>query len=304
MCFFKRGGDRVKKACFIVNPVAGQKKIKHSLADIIGKFNSVGYQASVYITQKETPVKDYVSQNCKGNDLVVCCGGDGTLNNTVNGMIAGQIDAPIGYIPSGSTNDFAAGLKLSSNPLAAAEKIIEGQIHPHDVGEIDGKRNFVYVASFGAFSETSYMTSQSLKNALGHLAYVLEGSKALMNIKPVFLKMKYDGGEILGNFLFGAVANSTSMGGIVRLKDPDIRFCDGLFEIILIRKPKNILDLQGILNCLVTYNYDPKYILFLRSSKASFEFENPTEWSLDGERYEGEERAKIDILQGKIKIKY
>ena len=236
--------------------------------------------------------------------MVVCCGGDGTLNNVVNGIIKAEIDIPLGYIPAGSTNDFAAGLSLPSNPEAAAEKILTGKAHPHDVGQIDGDRRFVYVSSFGAFSETSYMTSQSLKNALGHLAYVLEGTKALKSIKPIALKAEFDGEKISGNFLFGAVANSTSMGGIVRLKDPDINFSDGLFEVILIKEPKNILELQGIINCLLTYKYDPRYILFLRTSRARFEFKNPAEWSLDGERYIGKKTADISILKHKINFLY
>lgn len=294
----------MKKAFMVINPVAGQKKIKPALADVIGKFNQNGYCTEVYITQKSVAVEDYVAEHCKKSDLVVCCGGDGTLNNVVNGIIKAEIDIPLGYIPAGSTNDFAAGLSLPSNPEAAAERILTGKAHPHDVGQIDGDRRFVYVSSFGAFSETSYMTSQSLKNALGHLAYVLEGTKALKSIKPIALKAEFDGEKISGNFLFGAVANSTSMGGIVRLKDPDINFSDGLFEVILIKGPKNILELQGIINCLLTYKYDPRYILFLRTSRARFEFKNPAEWSLDGERYIGKKTADISILKHKINFLY
>ena len=294
----------MKKALFVVNPAAGQKKIKASLADILSLFNGEEYETAVYMTRKEASVEDYVAERCGDFDLIVCCGGDGTLNRTINGLLKSDNPVPIGYIPAGSTNDFAAGLKLPSNPLEAAKKIINGERHLHDAGLMDKKRNFVYVASFGAFSETSYMTSQSLKNALGHLAYVLDGPKALMKIKPIALTCLYDGGEISGDYIFGAVANSTSMGGVLKLKHPDISFSDGLFEMLLIKAPKNIFELQGIINSLLTYKYDTANVSLIRTSRAEFSFEKPTEWSLDGERYAGENKAQIEILGQKIPFVY
>lgn len=294
----------MKKALFVVNPAAGQKKIKSSLADILSLFNGEKYETAVYMTRKEASVEDYVAERCGDFDLVVCCGGDGTLNRTVNGLLKSGRPVPIGYIPAGSTNDFAAGLKLPSNPLEAAGRIINGRKRLHDAGFMDKKMHFVYVASFGAFSETSYMTSQSLKNALGHLAYILDGPKALMKIKPVTLSCSYDGGKISGDYIFGAVANSTSMGGIIKLRRPDISFSDGLFEMLLIKSPKNIFELQGIINSLLTYKYDTANVSLIRTSKAEFVFEKPTEWSLDGERYAGNKRAKIEILGQKIPFVY
>lgn len=294
----------MKKALFVVNPAAGQKKIKASLADILSLFNGEQYETSVYMTRKETSVEDYVAERCKDFDLLVCCGGDGTLNRTVNGLLKSDLSVPIGYIPAGSTNDFAAGLKLPSNPLEAAKRIINGKQHLHDAGFMDGRRNFVYVASFGAFSETSYMTSQSLKNALGHLAYILDGPKALMKIKPIALTCTYDGGNVSGDYIFGAVANSTSMGGVIKLRHPDISFSDGLFEMLLIKAPKNIFELQGIINSLLTYKYDTANVSLIHTSRAEFSFEKPTEWSLDGERYAGEKRAQIEILGQKIPFVY
>lgn len=159
----------MKKALFVVNPAAGQKKIKSSLADILSLFNGEKYETAVYMTRKETSVEDYVAERCGDFDLIVCCGGDGTLNRTVNGLLKSGRPVPIGYIPAGSTNDFAAGLKLPSNPLEAAGRIINGRKRLHDAGFMDKKRHFVYVASFGAFSETSYMTPNRLKTPSGIL---------------------------------------------------------------------------------------------------------------------------------------
>lgn len=294
----------MKRTLFVVNPVAGQKKIKAALADVLLLFNQHGIDTAVYMTDRQRSLEDYIENRGGDYDSVVCCGGDGTLNRTVNGIINCNMNLPIGYIPAGSTNDFAAGLKLPSSPISAAEKILQATEHLHDVGVMDKNRNFVYVASFGAFSETSYMTSQSLKNALGHLAYILDGSRAIINIKPISLKCSYDGGETEGNFIFGAVANSTSMGGILKLKDPKISFNDGLFEMLLVRAPKNIFELQGIINCLLTYKYDGKNVIYIRTSAARFQFEREIEWSLDGERYIGTESAQIDILKKKISFLY
>lgn len=294
----------MKRLLFIINPIAGQKRAKSALLDIVSVFSKGGYEVTVSPTLQRGHAARLAKENAEKYDLIVCCGGDGTLNETIEGALESGGHIPVGYIPAGSTNDFAASLSIPKNPVKAAENIVNGNVHGHDVGLLNGENHFVYVASFGAFTETSYLTSQSLKNALGHLAYMLEGSKSVLKIKPIRLQLLHDKGKIQGDFLFGAVANSTSMGGVVKLRDPMIDFNDGLFEVMLIRNPKNLIELQGIINCMLKYEYDERYVMLFRTSHAEFQFLRDMDWSLDGEYYKGNSKAVIENLHGAIHLVY
>ena len=208
----------MKKMLFILNPCAGTKKANRFLADILDAFNRAGYQTQVYVTAGNKDATHAVKQFAPGMDLVVCCGGDGTFNETVAGLLETGLSIPVGYIPAGSTNDFASSLKLPLHPLDAARVIIEGTPQPLDIGSFNG-RYFSYVASFGAFTKASYTTPQSVKNALGHTAYVLEGIKEIASIRKMPVRLELDGEVVEDDYIFGAICNSTSVGGILTL-DP------------------------------------------------------------------------------------
>ena len=209
----------MKKILFIMNPYAGMRKANRHLADIIAIFNRAGYDVQTYMTAAPGDCITAVEQKAAGADLIVCAGGDGTFNETVTGLLRSGLDIPVGYIPAGSTNDFATSLKLPTNILDAARLIVEGEPTAYDVGRF-GERYFTYVASFGAFTKASYTTPQNVKNALGHTAYILSGIQELSQIRKIHVRFDLDDGNVVeDDFIFGAISNSTSVGGILTL-DP------------------------------------------------------------------------------------
>ena len=201
----------MKKLLLILNPCSGKKKASHALADVVNVFNRGGYDVTVYITAARGDATKVVAQRAPEFDLVVCAGGDGTFNETISGLLAGGHDTPIGYLPAGSTNDFASSLHLSKNLVEAARDIVEGTPRRLDVGRFND-RYFSYVASFGAFTRASYATSQNVKNALGHLAYILSGIKELAYIRSRRLRFTLDDGRVLEQFYLGR-RNSDALGG-------------------------------------------------------------------------------------------
>lgn len=291
----------MKKLLLILNPTSGTKKGTKNLAEIISVFNRADYDTSVYVTSCRGDAARAVKTLGKSADLIVCCGGDGTLNETVTGALEKDIKTPIGYIPSGSTNDFANSLHLPVNVVKAAEQITEGVPNLYDVGKF-GDRYFTYVASFGAFTKASYETPQNIKNALGHIAYVLEGIQELSGIHAEHVRIEADGEIFEDDYVFGAVCNSTSIGGMLTLSSDVVDMADGKFEILLIRAPKDIQEMGECIMALNKQKYDCKMITFRSASKIKVYGDAGMTWSLDGERAEGAECISIENLPGKIKL--
>jgi len=225
-------------------------------------------------------------------DLIVCCGGDGTFNETITGLLQSGADIPIGYIPAGSTNDFAASLRLSTNIMQAARDILEGKPVAYDVGKF-GDRYFSYVASFGAFTRTSYVTPQSVKNALGHTAYLLEGIQELSQIRKEHIRMELDGQVVEDDFLFGAISNSTSVGGILTLDPKQVDMGDGKFEILLVRAPRNLTEISECILAVQSQKYNCSMITFRSTSQVRVYAPGDMPWTLDGEKEDG--RSCIDV---------
>ena len=277
----------MKKMLFIVNPISGQKKAVKFLPEIISLFNRANYEVITYMTGDRGDATRMAALRGGDVDLVVCCGGDGTFNETITGLLENNIHVPVGYIPSGSTNDFAASMKLSTNPLKATQDIIEGKPFCYDVGKF-GKRYFSYVASFGAFTQASYTTPQSIKNILGHTAYVLSGISELSQIRKEHIRMEIDGEIVEDDYLFGAISNSTSVGGILTLDPSLVDMGDGLFEILLVRAPKNLLEITECLQGLQAQDYrNCSMITFRSARRVRILASSDMPWTLDGEREEG-----------------
>ena len=276
----------VKKLFFVMNPCAGMKKANKLLPEMFSVFNRAGCDVIVHITEARGDAEEVVTQRAAEMDLVVCSGGDGTFNETVSGILRSGTDVPIGYIPAGSTNDFAGSLALQSDPVEAAREIVEGEPQPFDLGRFND-RYFSYVASFGAFSRASYATPQSMKNALGHMAYLLSGIQELSQIRAVNVKAEVDGQIAEGAYIFGAICNCTSMGGVISLDPELVDLRDGKFEIFLIRAPKDLAELGECILALQQQQYKCKMMTFLSGSHIRIEMEEPVSWSLDGERAEG-----------------
>ena len=282
----------MKKLLLVVNPYSGQKKAAKLLPEIIAMFNRADYTVQVYITAGPGDATVEVARVCRDVDLVVCCGGDGTFNETLAGILESGLNTPIGYIPAGSTNDFASSLKLSSDILEATQDIILGTPVAYDAGKF-GQRYFSYVASFGAFTRTSYATPQGIKNALGHTAYVLEGIQELSQIRKEHIKMIIDGEEVEDDFLFGAICNSTSVGGILTLDPEVVDLRDGLLEILLVRAPENLMELRECILAVQSQKYNCAMITFCSARHIRIFADPEMPWTLDGEREDGHSVVEV-----------
>ena len=292
----------MKKLLFIMNPLAGMKKANRYLADIIALFNRAGYDVLTYMTAAPGDCITAVEQKAAGMDLIVCVGGDGTFNETVSGLLRTGLDIPVGYIPAGSTNDFAASLKLPTNVLEAAQLIAEGEPVAYDVGRFDN-RYFTYVASFGAFTRVSYATPQSVKNALGHTAYLLGGLQEISQIRPFHVRFDLDDGQVIeDDFIFGAISNSTSVGGILTLDPKQVDMQDGKFELFLVRAPKDVLELSECAKALTEQKYNCKVITFCSASRITVTAPPDMNWTLDGEMEPGHDTVSVENLHHSIRL--
>lgn len=283
----------MKKMLFIMNPYAGKRRANKYLADILEMFNRADYLVTVHMTAGPGDATGVVQALAPGMDIVVCCGGDGTFNETVAGLLKANVDIPVGYIPAGSTNDFAASLHLPTEPLEAAQEIVEGVPVSYDAGSFCG-RFFSYVASFGAFTRTSYTTPQSIKNALGHTAYVLSGISELSQIRPEHIRMEINGEVVEDDFLFGAICNSTSVGGILTLDPKQVDMADGKLEVLLVRSPQSLLELTECIAAVQSQQYNNcEMITFRSGSKIEITADPEMPWTLDGEREDGHEHIIV-----------
>jgi YegS/Rv2252/BmrU family lipid kinase len=292
----------MKKMLFIMNPKAGQRKANKYLAEILTIFNRAGYLVEVFMTAGPGDGAQMARSKGREVDLIVCCGGDGTFNEAVSGTLSEGIHVPVGYIPAGTTNDFASSLKLPTSPVAAARAIAEGKPIAYDAGRFC-QRYFTYVASFGAFTKASYATPQSFKNALGHLAYVLEGIQELSQIKKEHIRIELDDGTVVeDDFLFGAISNTMSVGGVFTLDPKQVNLRDGLFEIFLIRAPRDITEISECLQALTTKKYNCQMITFLTAKQMTVYAREDMSWTLDGEYFPGASEVRVENLMQSVQL--
>ncbi len=290
-----------KTLLFIVNPRAGRTRSSAPLFDAAAHFSEEGYLVSVRQTRCQGHAAELAEEEGGRFDRVVCCGGDGTLNETVSGLMRLENPPPLGYIPGGSTNDFAASLGIPSDPLEAARRITASEGRLLDVGSFNG-RPFVYVASFGAFTRASYSAPQSVKNDLGHLAYLLEGVKDLSTLRP-YRATVTAGDEVFdSNFLFGAVTNATSVGGLMKLQPEQVVLDDGLFELLLVPNPTNAAELQALIRSLVLQDFTGGGVIFRHAGDITVDTPEAFPWTLDGEYGSGAERVEVRNLCQRLKF--
>ena len=291
----------MKKLLFIFNPLAGTRRASRFLTEILSVFNLAGYDVTVHITAESGDGTAAVERLAGEMDRIVCCGGDGTFNETVTGILNSGLRVPIGYIPAGSTNDFARSLSLETDFVKAAEQIVAGTARDYDIGCF-GNRYFTYVASFGAFTRASYATPQNLKNIFGHAAYLLEGIQELSQIKPIRMQLAADGHVFDEEFLFGAICNSTSLGGVLNLDPQQVDMADGKFEVLLVRPPKDLVELSKCIQSLQKQQYNSPMISFLSTSQVLVNADPNVPWSLDGERATAEGQLQIRNLPRAIRL--
>lgn len=293
------------KVLFIANPCSGRGKLKTELLDILTLFCKKGYEVTTHITTKRGNATE-VARNAKdkGYDLLVCCGGDGTLNEVVTGMIRGKCDIPLSYIPAGTTNDFARTLDLEMDMKEAAKDVVNtNKKIKIDIGRFSANRYFTYIASFGIFTSVSYKTQQNVKNALGHMAYIFEGIANISNIEDYKISYTADGKEFEGDYIYGGISNSTSIAGMFKYDPEIVDLNDGLFEVLMVKKPKNPNDFVKIIAGITTGDLsDTSVFDFCKASKIVLNMPEGVTWTLDGEPAKGKTKVVIENLQGKIKF--
>lgn len=293
----------MKKLLFVFNPHSGKAQIKNNLLEIIDIFTKAGYDATVYPTQDGGDCMKKIASDADKYDRVVVSGGDGTLNEAVSGILQNGSDTPLGYIPTGTVNDFSASLKIPKDMQEAAEIAVSGDVFKCDICRFN-ERPYNYVAAFGAFTEVSYETPQETKNIFGQAAYFVEGIKKLSSIQKYHARVRYDGNEIEDDFMLGMVLNSKSVAGF-ELKNESgafdtIELDDGLFEGILVKMPTNLIEFQMLLSDFLRDNLDGDRYVTFKTSRVEIEFDDDVKWTLDGE-FGGEMKfAKIDILPSSV----
>lgn len=271
-----------KKLLFVFNPHSGKAQIKNQLLDIVDAMVKEDYEVTIYPTQAAGDAIRKVEEEADNYDMVVCSGGDGTLDETVTGLMHLQEKPLLGYIPAGSTNDFATSLGIPKDMVKAAGAAVNGKPFLCDIGSFN-EDFFVYVAAFGLFTEVSYKTSQEWKNVLGHAAYILEGAKRLHDIPAYRMEVGYDNVRISDEFIFGMITNSTSVGGFKGMTGKDVLLDDGVFEVTLIKKPRNPIELNEIIASLINLVDDTDMIYSFKTDEVHFRAKREIPWTLDGE---------------------
>ena len=293
--------ENKKQVLLIVNPCAGRSRSRVSASDVISQFPTDQYAFEIHETKCHGDATELVKTYADGKDLIICCGGDGTLNETINGVMDLPRRIPIGYIPTGSTNDLASTLGIPRDVQQAAALIKSGHCNSYDIG-LFNNRYYSYVAAFGAFTRSSYATNQRMKNLFGHFAYLLNGFfKEWKNIGSTHMKIEYDDGELDGDFSFGSISNSTSISGIFRLSKDDVKLNDGFFEVLLVRKA-TFSEAPSLLNKIRKKEYDGKRIILLKTSQVKITTDAPIPWTLDGEYGNEHQTVHMNVLSRAIDI--
>lgn len=291
-----------KKLLLIVNPKSGKAKMKNYLLGVTEIFSGAGYDVTVYPTKGQGDATVRAAQVKEGEyDLIVISGGDGTLNEVVTGLMQTDTECTLGYIPSGTLNEWSSSLGIARSITKAAKDITTGKIITLDAGKF-GDKYFSYTASFGAFTSASYSAPQDVKNVLGQAAYLFEGVKSIGNIKPIHLKFTCKEREIEDDFLFGAISNSMSLGGIVKFDENMVKLNDGIFEVFLIRNPDNILKLQPLIDGILRREFNRECIEFFHTDSITVTGGEDISWTLDGEYAEGKNKIKIKNIHNAIKL--
>lgn len=288
----KVGNTMLKKLAIIINPAAGKGQNVFGMSRVVELFCRSGYCVTIYMTEKSGDAAEFAYNCGEEYEILVCCGGDGTLSETINGLMKLKKPPALGHIPLGTTNDFANSMNLTKNLRKAAETILTAKPKAIDIAMF-GNKYFTYIAAFGMFADISYTTPQETKNSLGHFAYIVEGISRLGDMPTHHAIIQHDMGILEDDFIFGSVTNSLSVAGLVKLNPDIVSLTDGYFEVVLVKPPKNIGHYQKIIGGLLTQSYDPECVIFLQTSAVAFHFETPIPWTVDGEN--GGEHKDITI---------
>ena len=283
-----------KKLMLIINPAAGRGGYKQGFTEALKILNDGGYRTTLFYTAGARDATEYAGRYAHDFDAVACIGGDGTLSEVIAGLMRVPSPPPLGYIPMGTANDVATTLGLPKNDtVGAALRLVRGSAHPYDVGGFGADEYFAYIAAFGAFTEVSYATPQDMKKRLGHLAYVLQGMAALPKLESYNTRVEYDGGVVEAPLVYGSMSNSTSVAGIVKLREEMVCLGDGMSELVLVKDPGSIEGFSEIVTSVLSQRYDSNKLIILHTTRAKFTFEKPVAWTRDGEA--GGKYAEVEL---------
>lgn len=288
----------MKNLFLVANPASGTGKIKTQLFNVVNIL-SQEYRVTVYITKKRGDATKEAASLDSSFDTIVVCGGDGTLNEVITGLMQNKNSFRLGYIPSGTLNEWSSGLKISKDMKKAAVDILFDNEISLDIGRFSDLY-FTYTASFGAFTEASYSAPQDIKNVLGKLAYFLEGIKTLESIRPIHLKFTCNDKVIEDDFIFGTISNSLSVGGVVHYDETVVELGDGNFEVLLLHYPRNLNDLNNLISAILTRDLNKDGITFLQTNKVIIEKADKVEWTLDGEYVAPKEKIIVENLHNAV----
>lgn len=288
------------KALFIINPCAGKSSKRPSAYDMVRLFPE-NYEFTIEFTRCRNDATRIVKEKYAGHDIVICAGGDGTLNEVINGIMDMPDRKPIGYIPIGSTNDLANTLGIPSDLEAAVQNIVAGHMNWYDIG-LFNNRYFTYTAAFGAFTKSSYNTPQKLKNRFGHMAYIMNGLTEWKNIESIHAKVECDQGSFEGNFAFGTITDSTSVAGLFKLDANEVRLDDGKFELVMVSELNSLLSAPVLLRQMQKQIYDGKRIFMFHTSKVKITFDKEVDWTIDGEYGGGHKEIIAHNLSRAVRI--
>ena len=291
----------MQKLLFVFNPCAGKGQIKSNLCDIVDIFTKGGYEVLTYPTQAAGDGYKKICSDGQNYDLIVTSGGDGTLSEAVKALVTFDEKIPLGYIPAGSTNDVANSLSIPKRMTDCAKEIVDGVYFDYDVGTFNGE-NFVYVAGFGAFTDVSYETPQNAKNIFGHAAYIAEGLKRIPKITGYDIAVEHDDEVIKGNFILGLISNSVSIAGMKKLIADGVCFDDGLFEVVLVKTPKNVIELNSLITEAALNKLSDKNFVTFKTSKLKIHSDSPVAWTLDGES--GGSHSDVTIINHKQAVRF
>ncbi len=292
-----------KKMMLIVNPVAGRSAYKLNFADAMHLLARAGYRIDLCFTASRGDAARYARENGGDYELVACIGGDGTLSEVISGLLSLDSPPPLGYFPMGTANDIATSLGLpKNNALEAASRMLAGTPHPYDVGLFGENEHFAYIAGFGAFTDVSYTTPQDQKNALGHLAYVLQGLARLPSIETYHARVEWDDGSYEGDLVYGSLSNSTSVAGIVHFQEHMVSLSDGLSELVLVKSPSLPTDLADLAASVLTQRFDSEMMVIAHTRKARFVFDRPVAWTRDGEPGGTWQEVRLKNLKAPVQL--
>ena len=293
--------DTRKRMLFVINPVSGKKNSKNQILDVLNEFSKHGYFVETYITQAANDAYEYLLRYAKNYDVVAISGGDGTLNEATNALIQLDKKPLIGYLPSGTMNDFGYNFGLSTDLEAAAKTICEGRIDAFDLGKIDDQY-FNYVAGFGMICEVSFETDQELKHVLGNLAYIIKAVSMLPNLRPYHVKLNIDGKIIEKDLMFGLVVNGIRVSGFDLIEKSEDAMKDGMLNVILVEHTPKLLELYNYPIGLLNPSVNGKYVTRYQAKHIEILADEPMKWTLDGEKGKERDKAEITVIPKALKI--